>query len=274
MYVRAPAGAGLGIRRGLLDDLLGAGAAVDFLEVTPDNWIDTSGKSLEKLQVLTERYPVVAHGLSLSLGSTDALDSEFIVKLKKFLDAHKVLLFSEHLSYCSAQGHLYDLMPLPFTEEAIQHTARRIRQVQDLLGRRIAVENVSYYAAPFQAMTEKAFINAVLQEADCDLMLDVNNVYVNSINHGYDPEDFIRALPTDRIAYMHVAGHFVQSENLRIDTHAAPVCDPVWELLDKTYRYHGIKPTLLERDFNYPPFADLLQEVQQIRAMQQAVVDV
>ncbi len=272
--MRAPAGAGLGIRRGLLDDLLGAGAAVDFLEVTPDNWIDTSGKSLEKLQVLTERYPVVAHGLSLSLGSTDALDSEFIVKLKKFLDAHKVLLFSEHLSYCSAQGHLYDLMPLPFTEEAIQHTARRIRQVQDLLGRRIAVENVSYYAAPFQAMTEKAFINAVLQEADCDLMLDVNNVYVNSINHGYDPEDFIRALPTDRIAYMHVAGHFVQSENLRIDTHAAPVCDPVWELLDKTYRYHGIKPTLLERDFNYPPFADLLQEVQQIRAMQQAVVDV
>jgi uncharacterized protein (UPF0276 family) len=159
-------------------------------------------------------------------------------------------------------------MPIPFTNEAIKNTAQRIRQVQEMLERRIAIENVSYYAAPFQVLPEIDFVNAILQEADCDLLLDVNNVYVNSINHGYKAENFIRALPTKRIAYLHVAGHYTQAEDLRIDTHAAAVCDPVWELLAFTYRQHGIKPTVLERDFNFPPFAELLAEVQQIRSIQ------
>jgi uncharacterized protein (UPF0276 family) len=154
-------------------------------------------------------------------------------------------------------------MQIPFTDEAIKNTAQRIRQVQDRLERRIAIENVSYYAAPFQQLSEMDFIKAVLQEADCDLLLDVNNVY--------KAEDFILALPAERIAYLHVAGHYTQAEDLRIDTHAAAVCDPVWALLAFTYQQHGIKPTVLERDFNFPPFVDLLAEVQQIRAIQQEV---
>lgn len=271
MTAVAPAGAGIGVRRALLDDLLRADTAVDFLEVTPDNWINTAGKPLKKLQALSSRYPMLAHGLSLSLGGTDPLDVSFIAQLKDFLATHNVHTYSEHLSFCSAAGHLYDLMPIPFTDGAIKNTAQRIRQVQDMLERRIAIENVSYYAAPFQQLSEMDFIKAVLDEADCDLLLDVNNVYVNSINHGYKAEDFIRALPTERIAYLHVAGHYTQAEDLRIDTHAAAVCDPVWALLAFTYQQHGIKPTVLERDFNFPPFADLLAEVQRVRSIQQEV---
>ncbi len=265
------AGAGLGIRRALLNDLQQMNAAVDFLEVTPDNWIHTAGKPLKQLHELSARYPMLAHGLSLSLGGTDPLDVDFIAELKIFLDTHRVHVYSEHLSFCSAEGHLYDLMPIPFTEEAIKNTTRRIREVQERLERRIASENVSYYAAPYQVLSEIDFISAILVEADCDLLLDVNNVYVNSINHHYNAQDFIRAIPTERVAYLHVAGHYTQAEDLRIDTHAAPVCDPVWELLAYTYRQHGIKPTVLERDFNFPPFVDLLKEVQQIQAIQQSV---
>ncbi|MEZ5539335.1 MAG: DUF692 domain-containing protein [Pseudomonadales bacterium] len=265
------AGAGLGIRRALLNDLQQMNAAVDFLEVTPDNWIHTAGKPLKQLHELSARYPMLAHGLSLSLGGTDPLDVDFIAELKIFLDTHRVHVYSEHLSFCSAEGHLYDLMPIPFTEEAIKNTTQRIREVQERLERRIAIENVSYYAAPYQVLSEIDFISAILVEADCDLLLDVNNVYVNSINHHYNAQDFIRAIPTERVAYLHVAGHYTQAEDLRIDTHAAPVCDPVWELLAYTYRQHGIKPTVLERDFNFPPFVDLLKEVQQIQAIQQSV---
>jgi uncharacterized protein (UPF0276 family) len=204
----------------------------------------------------------------LSLGGTDALDVAFIAQLKSFLTEHNILCYSEHLSYCSADGHLYDLMPIPFTGEAVKNAAARIREVQERLGRRIAIENVSYYAAPFRELSEIDFINAVISEADCDLLLDVNNVYVNSINHGYDPEAFIAALPRDRIVYLHMAGHHIEAEDLRIDTHASAVCDPVWALLAFTYQHTGVKPTLLERDFNYPPIHELLAEVQRIRDIQ------
>lgn len=264
-----PEGAGLGVRRGLLQSLLGMEpATVDFMEVTPDNWIGTAGPVTQQLRELTGRYPFLAHGLSLSLGGTDALDIAFIAQLKSFLAEHNIRAYSEHLSYCSADGHLYDLMPIPFTPEAVKNTAKRIREVQDRLGQRIAIENVSYYAAPFQELSEIDFINAVLAEADCDLLLDVNNVYVNSINHHYDPEKFIKQLPRDRVAWLHVAGHYVEADDLRIDTHAAAVIDPVWELLAFTYKHVGIRPTLLERDFNYPPFGELLAEVQKIRDIQ------
>lgn len=271
-------GAGLGVRRGLLKSLLDIERAhldfmPDFMEVTPDNWIGTSGVATRQLHELTERYLFFAHGLSLSLGGTDPLDLEFISQLKTFLATHNIRCYSEHLSYCSAEGHLYDLMPIPFTDEAIKNTAARIREVQDRLGQRIAIENVSYYAAPFRQLSEIDFINAVIKEADCDLLLDVNNVYVNSINHAYDPEKFIAALPRNRIAYLHVAGHYVEAEDLRIDTHATAVCDPVWDLLAFTYRHAGIKPTLLERDFNYPPIEELLDEVQTIRDIQRRVKD-
>ena len=162
-------------------------------------------------------------------------------------------LYSEHLSYCSDDGHLYDLLPIPFTDEAVHHTAARIAQVQDLLARRIAVENVSYYLAPEPAMDELAFTNAVLAEADCDLLLDVNNVYVNACNHGYDADAFIAGLPADRIVCLHVAGHLDEAPDLKIDTHGSAVIDPVWALLARTYARIGARPTLLERDFNFRP---------------------
>jgi hypothetical protein len=241
---------------------------VDFIEVVPENWIGVGGRLGKQVRGFTERYPVVCHGLSLSLGSPAPLDEELIRSIKRFLAEHNVRCYSEHLSYCSDDGHLYDLMPIPFTEEAVQYVAGRIRRVQDRLERCIAVENVSYYAAPGKEMEEIAFIRAVLAEADCDLLLDVNNIYVNSVNHGYDASEFLRALPQERIAYVHVAGHYREAEDLIIDTHGAPVIDPVWALLGEAYAAFGVMPTLLERDFNIPSLPELLAEVDRIVALQ------
>ena len=261
--------AGLGLRRALLDELIEAPAgAFDFLECAPDNWIGVGGVLGERLAALSSRHPLSAHGLSLSLGGPDPLDAEFLRQTRAFLDRHDAALYSEHLSYCSASGHLYDLLPIPFTEEAVHHVASRIAQVQDALGRRIAIENVSYYAAPYQALSEIDFIGEVLREADCDLLLDVNNVHVNAINHGYDARAFIDAMPSSRIASYHIAGHYDEAEDLKVDTHGTPVKDDVWELLAHAYRVHGVRPTLLERDFNFPPLPELLSEVQRIRDVQ------
>ena len=263
--------AGLGLRRALLDQLIEAPAgAFDFLECAPDNWIGVGGPLGETLERLSSRHPLTCHGLSLSLGGPDPLDHALLRRTRDFLEHHDVALYSEHLSYCSAGGHLYDLLPIPFTDEAVLHVAGRIRQAQDVLGRRIAVENVSYYAAPYQAMPEIDFVNAVLGEADCDLLLDVNNVFVNAINHGYDARAFIDAMPTARIASLHIAGHYDEAPDLKVDTHGAAVKDGVWELLAHAYARHGVRPTLLERDFNFPPLAVLLAEVERIRELQAA----
>jgi len=178
------------------------------------------------------------------------------------------VLYSEHLSYCSDDGHLYDLMPIPFTKAAVTYVADRVKRIQDIIGRPLIIENVSYYAAPAQEMTELEFLNSVLEEADCQLLLDINNIHVNSINHRYEAEEFLNGIPTERVAYFHMAGHYVEAEDLRIDTHGAPVIDPVWDLLEKAYARYGALPTLLERDFNIPPLTELLEEVEQIRAMQ------
>lgn len=267
------ASAGLGLRRGLLDALRTAPAgAFDFLECAPDNWIGVGGALGEALAELSSRHPLTCHGLSLSLGGPEPLDEGFLERTRRFLERHRVPLYSEHLSYCSDDGQLYDLMPLPFTEEAVRHVAARIARVQDVLGRRIAVENVSYYAAPWQAMDEADFVLAVLEEADCDLLLDVNNVYVNAVNHGYDARAFLARMPSARIASYHVAGHHDEAADLKIDTHGAEVRDDVWELLAEAYRLHGVRPTLLERDFNLPPLHELLEEVQRIRSLQAMAV--
>ena len=268
------ASAGLGLRRALLGALQDAPAgAFDFLECAPDNWIGIGGKYGAALEQLAGRYPITCHGLSLSLGGIAPLDETFLARTRRFLDRHQVALYSEHLSYCTDDGHLYDLMPIPFTEEAVHHVAARIRRVQDILGRRIAVENVSYYAAHAsiegaQAMAEVDFVNAVLAEADCDLLLDVNNIYVNAINHGYDAHDFLARMPTARVASYHVAGHYDEAEDLKVDTHGAAVKEDVWSLLQSAYRLHGVHPTLLERDFNFPAMPVLLAEVERIRELQ------
>ncbi|MFC5696159.1 DUF692 domain-containing protein [Pseudomonas sp. GCM10022186] len=268
-----PHGAGLGLRRALLPELLAMDAgAVDFLECTPDNWINVGGRHGDGLASLAERFPLACHGLSLSLGGPAPLDRELLQRTREFLDSHNVAFFSEHLSYCSDDGQLYDLLPLPFTDEAVRHVAARIRQTQDALECRIAVENISYYAAPYQALQEIDFLRAVLDEADCDLLLDVNNLYVNSINHGYDAAEYLAALPLERVAYMHVAGHYDEAPDLKIDTHGARVKRDVWSLLEQAYQRFGALPTLLERDFNFPPLAELLAEVEQIRVRQQAAL--
>ncbi len=263
-------GTGLGLRRSMMDSLAEASPTqIDFMEVAPENWIGVGGSLGKQFRHFTEQYPFVSHGLSLSIGSPSPLDMDFLRKLKVFLKDHDIKTYTEHLSYCSDSGHLYDLLPIPFTEEAVKYVAERIRIVQDTLEQRIAMENVSYYAAPGQQMTEIDFINAVLDEADCNLLLDVNNIYVNSVNHRYDAEQYLKALPAERVVYIHVAGHYQEAEDLIVDTHGADVIDPVWQLLDQTYAHLGVVPTLLERDFNIPPLAELLQEIATISNMQE-----
>jgi len=200
-------GAGLGLRRGELLDSLEKGipSSIDFMEVAPENWIPMGKTLRDRFKAMTEQVPFVCHGLSLSIGSPAPLDEEFIHEVKGFIKEHDVRIYSEHLSYCSDTGHMYDLLPIPFTEEAVHYTADRIKRVQDILEQRIAMENVSFYAAPSDEMSEIEFVNAVLEEADCYLHIDINNIYVNSVNHHYDPVEFMKALPGERIAYAHIA---------------------------------------------------------------------
>ncbi len=271
-------GAGLGFRRDLLPELkaalnTGFPESIEFFELAPENWIDLGGRYARDLRLFTERFPFVCHGLSLSLGGPTPLDEVLLRKIKAFMAEHRISLYTEHLSYCSDHGHLYDLMPIPPTEAAVKHVAARIRRAQDILEQKIAIENASYYvAAPIAEMDEPTFIQAVLAEADCLLHLDVNNIYVNSVNFNFDPVDYLRRLqadvPAERIVYMHMAGHHRQAPDLIIDTHGAEVIDPVWQLLDTAYGLLGVHPTCLERDFNIPPLQELMPEVARIARIQ------
>lgn len=265
-------GAGLGLRRGLMPELLTVDdGLIDFLELAPENWIGVGGRFGRQFRALAERFPLICHGLSLSIGSPAPLDRAFLTDLKTFLDDFNVRCYSEHLSYCSDDnGYLYDLMPIPFTSEAVSYVAERVRQVQDFLERRLVLEHVSYYAAPGQELSELEFINGVLSEADCGLLIDVNNVYVNGINFNYDPYEFLRGIDGSRTTYLHIAGHYVEAEDLRIDTHGSDVIEPVWDLLAVAYDRWGVAPTLLERDFNLPQLNVLMEEVARIRAVQEA----
>ncbi len=263
--------AGLGLRRSFLKEIVNNPPQnVSFYEVAPENWITIGGKLGKQFRAMTEQFDFICHGLSLSIGSTDPLDEDFVLDVKNFMHDHKIKFYSEHLSYCSHQGHLYDLMPIPFTSEAVSHVAKRIQRVQDILEQKIAIENVSYYAAPGQEMDEIDFFNAVVEEADCDILIDLNNIYVNSVNHNYDAEAFLRAIPAHRIAYAHIAGHYVEDDDFLIDTHGADVIDPVWKLLAKAYELYGVFPTLLERDFNIPSLEILSKEVDTILSIQDA----
>ena len=275
-YGNFVSGAGLGLRRGLLAALQDSASGsvdeqVDFLEVAPENWIGVGGRFGRQLRALTERMPFLCHGLSLNLGGFAPLDLELLRAIKVFLDEHGIRGYSEHLSACADDGQLYDLMPLPFSFDAARRVAARIRQVEEVLERPLIIENVSAYARLPGELDEVDFVRAVLEEADCQLLLDINNVQVNAHNFGFDPRAYIEAMPGERIAYLHVAGHLDQAADLKIDTHGAPVCDPVWQLLAHSYAAHGVRPTLLERDFNFPPLAELYAEVGQIRTLQREV---
>jgi hypothetical protein len=263
-------GAGLGLRRDILNELRQHKTdQVSFMEVAPENWMNVGGTFGKKFREYTEKNDFFCHGLSLSIGSPSPLDEEFVKQLRQFLATHGIKQYTEHLTYCSDDGHLYDLMPIPFNEEAVHYVADRIKQVQDILQQRIGMENASYYTrAPGSEMSEIDFVNAVLEEADCDLLLDINNIYVNSVNHRYDPVEFLKGLPAERITYAHIAGHYNEADDLIVDTHGADVIDTVWDLLDKAYEHFGVFPTLLERDFNIPPVPELLKEVDMIVAAQ------
>ena len=210
-------GAGLGLRRAMLGPLQSMDrAAVDFMEVAPENWIGVGGRFGRQFRQLAERHPIVLHGLSLDIGGPDPIDIDLVRAIKTLMSELAVPVYSEHLTYCAAGGHLYDLLPLPFTGETVRYVADRVRQVQDIIGAPIALENASYYAQPQADMSEAAFISAVLAESGCELLLDVNNIYVNSINHRYDPVEFLDSLPLERTRYIHVAGHHDEAEELAV----------------------------------------------------------
>ena len=275
-------GVGLGLKRELIPQIQNlyldpSIANINFVEIAPENWIEVGGKHQQDLAWFAERYPIVCHGLCLSLGGPDALNVDFIKQVKVFLAQNNIPLYTEHLSYCSdiqngKAGYLYDLLPIPFTHEAVKYVVGRIRQTQDILERKIAIENTSFYVtAPFSEMSEIEFLNAVLSEADCNLHLDINNIYVNSINFNFDANLFLRQIPKDRIVYCHMAGHFQEAPDLLIDTHGEPIIEPVWKLLENAYRQFGTFPTLLERDTNIPPLIDLLPELNKIALLQALV---
>lgn len=269
LNVNDPHGAGLGLRRALMGPLLSMPSeSVDFLELAPENWIGVGGRYAKSLDALGERLPFIMHGLSLDIGGPDPLDNDLLDGVAALMKRFDVGLYSEHLTYCATDGHLYDLLPIPFTDEAVGYVSERISRVQDRLGVPLVLENASYYAQAHKDLDEAAFINAVVSETGCQLLLDVNNVYVNSINHQYDPSKFLRSLPLHSVRYIHIAGHFDEADDLKVDTHGAPVIDPVWQLLDEAYGLVGAVPTLLERDFNFPAIDELLGEIERIRAAQ------
>jgi len=267
-------GAGLGLRRDFMAELAQqldqdrAMVRPDFFEIAPENWIGMGGRYAHGLRAYTERYPFACHGLSLSIGGVSPLNLDFLRQVRTFLDTHQIDHYSEHLSYTHDGSYLYDLLPIPMTLDAAKYVAARVVQAQDILGRRLILENVSTYAMPAAEMSEADFVREVILRADCDLLLDVNNVYVNSINHGSNAHAFIAAMPAERVRYLHIAGHDDEDRTLLIDTHGDDVTSAVWALLHHTYATLGVKPTLLERDFNIPSLDHLLSEVAQIRQIQ------
>lgn len=237
-----------------------------FIELAPENWMNIGGYWKKVLKRLSEKYPVTAHGLSLSIGSPEGLDWNFLKQVKQFLQDYNVTVYSEHLSYSKCNNaHLYDLLPIPFRHDAVKHIVERIKQVQDFLGRKITMEIVSYYTPVAAEMTEVEFVNEIIKGSDCNLLLDVNNVYVNAFNHNYDAHNFIDQLPLDTVAYIHMAGHEKVSEDLIIDTHGQPIIDPVYKLFEYTVnKLQSPVPVLLERDFNIPEFPELAMEMNEL----------
>lgn len=259
---------GIGFRKDFSKEFLSSEILQpDFVEVAPENWIGIGGFWKQQLKKVTDKYPLYTHGLSLSIGSPDELDVDFVKQVKKFLEEQNVVLYSEHLSFTKAENaHTYDLLPIPFTKQAIEHVVSKIQQAQDILGRKLILENASYYTTLKEEMSESEFIHEIIQKSGCEMLLDVNNVYVNAFNHSYDAKAFISKLPLEKVKYIHMAGHWKVNDKLIIDTHGEAIIDPVYELLDFTMKELGRDvPVLLERDFNIPQLAELQNEINTIR---------
>lgn len=261
-------GFGLGLRTKHYEAILKSRPRVEWFEALSENYMVPGGRPLHYLDRIRERYPVVLHGVSLSIGSTDPLDRGYLRELKALARRVEPEWISDHLCWTGVAGrNLHDLMPLPYTEEALRHVARRVREVQHVLGRRILLENVSTYVAyRDSAMTEWAFLAALANEADCDILLDVNNIYVSAFNHDFDPVEFLVGIPAARVRQIHLAGHD-HAGDLIIDTHDAAVIGPVWNLYAEALRRFGPVPTMIERDDKIPPLAALVRELDRARAI-------
>jgi len=254
-------GCGIGLRREFIKQMKPMGFKPDWLEVTPENWIHMPYEYRELFEEIAEEYTLAAHGLSLSIGSIEPLDKRFLKELKTFLDRFHIKHYSEHLSFSTFNGgQTYELLPLPMTQKMVTHISDRVKQVEDFLGRSLILENASYYYVPYSEMPEVEFINSVMQKSGAKMLLDVNNIYVNSQNHKFDPYEYIKELDTSNVGYMHIAGHlFYPEDNMIIDTHGEAVRDEVWELLNYTLS-HVNAPVMLERDNNIPDLKVLKKE--------------
>ena len=261
---------GVGFRKDFAEEFLeGKNLTPSFIEVAPENWMGIGGYWKKVFKKVAEKYPVYSHGLSLSIGSPEPLDWVFLKNVKEFLHEYNIKIYSEHLSYSKCDNaHLYDLLPIPFRWDAVKHISERIKTVQDFLERKIAIEIVSYYTPVAAEMSEVEFISSIVKEADCNLLLDVNNIYVNAFNHSYNAEEFIENLPLDKVEYIHMAGHEQVAPDLIIDTHGEPIIDPVYELFDFTLKkLHHPTPVLLERDFNIPELHELQYELNKLESI-------
>ncbi|MEX6500637.1 MNIO family bufferin maturase [Pseudomonas zhanjiangensis] len=268
MSIESPSlGFGLGLRTPYYQEILEQRPQVDWFEVISENYLVEGGKPLYYLDAIGEHYPLVMHGVSLSIGGPHELDRDYLRRLKQLANRVQPRWISDHLCWSRGSAHqLHDLLPLPFTEESLQHVAARVRQVQDVLERPLVLENVSsYLRSADDQFSEWQFLAALCELTGCELLLDVNNVYVSARNHDFEPWDFIGALPAQRIRQLHLAGHSDYGSYL-IDTHDQPVSDPVWQLYQRTLRHLGPVSTLLERDDHYPPLAELLAELDRARA--------
>lgn len=264
-------GVGLGLRRSLFEATMKSRAEIDWLEIVPENYMGKGGRSLEMLEEAKDKgFPLISHGVNLSIGSVDPLNETYLNELQALFNVVQPAWFSDHLCFTSVeQVYLNDLIPLPFTWEAVHHVVDRIKVVQSRFEVPFLIENISYYAdfKHLHEMTETQFLSEVLERADCGLMLDVNNVYVNAQNHGYDPVAFLDQIPLDRVVQLHVAGH-LRRNHLIIDTHGAPVCEDVWDLLYEVLIRKPVNGILLERDLDIPPLPELLAEISQIRTIE------
>ncbi len=266
-------GFGLGLRPDYYEEILEQKPNLDWFEILTENYMVLGGKPLYYLDQIRAHYPVVMHGVSLSLGSTDPLDCDYLNQLKALITRVEPVWVSDHLCWTGVNGiNVHDLLPVPYTRETVNHIASRIQQVQDFLGRPILIENVSSYLTYKQSeMTEWEFIREIVKQADCYILLDINNIYVSSVNHQFNPIDYILAMPAERVAQIHLAGHSNHG-NYIIDTHDAPVIQPVWDLYAAALQRLGPISSMIERDDNMPPLAELLAEINQARRIAESIL--
>jgi uncharacterized protein (UPF0276 family) len=261
-------GYGLGLRSDHYESVLQTRPSVDWFEILSENYMVDGGKPLHYLNRIREHYPMVMHGVSMSIGSVEPLNRDYLKQLKALIQRVEPVWISDHLCWTGLNGlNLHDLMPLPYTEEAIQHVVERVAQVQDFLGRQILLENVSSYVSYSDSqISEWEFLREIAERADCLILLDINNIYVSAFNHNFDPDSYLQHIPIERVYQFHLAGHTHQ-DNLIIDTHDHPIADPVFDLYARAVQRFGRVSTMIERDDNIPPLSELLAELDQVRTI-------